>query len=154
MTISLDEIDRRILAELMRDARQPNTQLANAVGLSPPPCWQRVRRLEKAGIVRGYSARLDMAALGSPETALIEVSLGDHKNYPLEAVCESIAAIPEVLEVHITTGEFDCFVKVAVASNRDLEEFLREKLYKIEGIRSSRSSLSLRCFKSEQSVLP
>lgn len=149
-----DDIDRKILSELLRDTRQPNTQLAAAVGLSPPPCWQRVRRLEVAGLITGYSAKLDMAALGRPETALIEISLGNHKNYPLEAVCKSIAAIPEVLEVHITTGEFDCFVKVALASNRELEEFLREKLYKIEGIRSSRSSLSLRCYKSEQSVLP
>lgn len=153
MSPTLDQTDQKILTQLMQDARQPNTQLAASVGLSPPPCWQRVRRLEEAGVIRGYTALLDMAKLGYPEIALIEISLENHRNYPLQAFCEKVAAIPEVLEVHITTGEFDCFVKVAVSSNREFEAFLREKLYKIDGIRTSRSSLSLRCFKSGHSAV-
>ncbi|SSC65979.1 Lrp/AsnC family transcriptional regulator [Ciceribacter selenitireducens] len=149
----LDSTDRKILTQLLKDARQQNTQLAEAVGLSPPPCWKRVSRLEQAGIIRGYTAVLDMEKLGYPEIALIDITLENHAHYPLEGVCEKLAALPEVLEVHITTGDFDCFIKVAISDTGALERFLREKLYMIDGVRGTRTSLSLRRFKDVQSTL-
>ena len=150
----MDSIDLKILRELVKDGRISNNRLSEKVGLSPSPCWQCQRRLEESGVIRGYQAIVDQEAMGAPETALIEVSLDRHGGYRLEQVCEQIAAFPEVLEVHITSGEFDCFVKVAVSSTRGYEEFLREKLYTIPHIRSSRSAFSLRCFKNELSYVP
>ena len=149
----MDQLDRRILKELQSDGRQSNVQLAEKVGLSPSPCWQRVRRMEADGVIKGYTATLDQALLGQAETVLIEISLDRHQGYQLEVVCEQIAAFPEVLEVHITSGDFDCFIKVACDGTSGYEAFLKNKLYTVSGIRSSRSVFSLRCFKQSQSTL-
>lgn len=150
MTDTLDKIDRRILAALQRDGRLSNTQLAEQVGLSPSPCWQRTRRLEEKGFIRGYAALLDQARLGLPETALVEITLDRHDETALEEVGRAIIAIPEVLEVYLTTGEYDYLIKVAVDGTRGYEEFLRNRLYRIPGIRQSRSIFTLRCLKSGQ----
>nr|WP_281414355.1 Lrp/AsnC ligand binding domain-containing protein [Thalassovita aquimarina] len=72
----------------------------------------------------------------------------------VEAVCEALARFPEVLEVRMTSGDFDIFAKVVVSGTRGYEKFLRERLYKLKGIRQSRSSFSLRCYKNEISVVP
>ena len=131
-----------------------NTELAERVGLSQSPCWQRVRRLEKEGIIQGYSATLDQARLGASEVVLLEVSLDHHDDEVLEAFGRAMAEIPEVLEVYLTTGESDYFVKVAINGTAGYETFLRQKLYKIPGIRQTRSSFTLRRFKQVQSFVP
>lgn len=80
----LDPIDRRILRALARDGRLTNAQLAEEIGLSPSPCWQRTRRLEAEGFIRGYAAVLDQAMLGAPETVILEVTLNRHDDAALE----------------------------------------------------------------------
>jgi len=149
----MDWLDKRILKELQVDGRLSNVQLAEKVGLSPSPCWQRVRRLEEKGIIKGYTVLLEQALLGQAEIVLVEISLDRHQGYQLEDVCSQIAAFPEVLEVHITSGEFDCFIKVACDGTSGYEAFLKNKLYTVSGIRDSRSSFSLRCFKQAQNAL-
>lgn len=151
---SLDRIDRRILRALQENGRLTNSQLAEQVGLSPSPCWQRTRRLEQEGFIRGYTAVLDQDRLGAPETVIIEVMLDRHDDDVLEAFGKAMVALPEVLEVYLTTGEYDYFVKVAVNGTRGYEDFLRKKLFRIPGIRHSRSSFTLRCLKRTQSVVP
>lgn len=151
---SLDRIDRRILRALQENGRLTNSQLAEQVGLSPSPCWQRTRRLEQEGFIRGYTAVLDQERLGAPETVIIEVMLDRHDDDVLEAFGKAMVALPEVLEVYLTTGEYDYFVKVAVNGTRGYEDFLRKKLFRIPGIRHSRSSFTLRCLKRNQSVVP
>lgn len=150
----LDQIDRRILRALARDGRLSNNQLAEEVGLSPSPCWQRTRRLENEGFIRGYSAILDQAMLGYAETVIIEVTLDRHDEATLAEFGRAMANIPEVLEVYLTTGEYDYFLKVAVAGTRGYEEFLRNKLYQVPGIRHSRSSFTLRCLKQSGAPVP
>jgi Lrp/AsnC family transcriptional regulator, leucine-responsive regulatory protein len=81
---NLDALDRRILNELGRDGRLSNSQLAERVGLSPSPCWQRTRRLEDDGYITGYRAILSQEKLGMPETVLIEVTLDRHDDTTLE----------------------------------------------------------------------
>ena len=149
----LDALDWKILSALRQDGRLSNVQLAEIVGLSASPCWQRVKRMENEGLIQGYTTVLDQGLLGQSEIVLIEVTLERHKDYLLEKVCLQIAEFPEVLEVHITSGEFDCFIKVACDGTRGYEEFLKNKLYKVSGIRSSKSSFSLRCIKSSQNAL-
>lgn len=143
----LDAIDRSILRELSRDGRLSNSQLAERIGLSPSPCWQRTRRLEGEGYITGYTATLDREKLGAGETVLIEVTLDRHDDAVLEAFGKAMADMPEVIEVWLVTGEYDYIIKVAVDGTRGYEEFLRKRLYRVPGIRHSRSSFALRCIK-------
>jgi len=144
----LDAIDRRILRELSREGRLSNNQLAERVGLSPSPCWQRTRRLEGEGFIRGYAALLDNERLGVPDTVFIEVTLDRHDDKVLEDFGRKMADMPEVIEVWLVTGEYDYVIKVAVDGTRGYEEFLRKSLYRVPGIRHSRSSFALRCLKA------
>jgi len=150
----LDEIDRKILRALQMEARLTTSELAGRVGVSPSPCWTRVKRLEEAGYITGYVALLDQEKLGFPDTVLVEVTLERHDEEVLDRFGRALAELPEVLEAYLTTGEYDYLIKVAVAGTTGYERFLREKLYRIPGIRHSRSSFALRCLKCMISVRP
>lgn len=151
---TLDRIDRMILRALAADGRASNTELAQRVGLSPSPCWQRVRRLQEQGIIRGYAAILDQEQLGASEIVMIDVILDRHDDEVVEDFGKTMQSMPEVLEVHLTTGEFDYLLKVAVSGTKGYEAFLREKLYRVRGIRHTRSSFVLRSLKDVQAYLP
>ena len=150
--LRLDEIDRRILRALQQDARLTTVQLADKVGLSTTPCWNRLKRLESQGYIDGYIALLNQEKLGLPETVIIEVTLDRHDEEVLERFGQVLADLPEVIEAYLTTGDYDYLVKVAVEGPAGYERFLREKLYRIPGIRHSRSSFALRCLKKLTSV--
>lgn len=154
MSRVLDRIDRKIMAALTDDGRLTNTQLAERVGLSAAPCWQRVRRLETEGYISGYAAILDQRMLGVRETVLLEVTLERHDDEAVANFGRAMAALPEVLEVYLTTGEYDYFIKVAVEGTQGYADFLAKKLYKIPGVRHSRSSFTLGCLKRSISVSP
>ncbi|MDO6966503.1 Lrp/AsnC family transcriptional regulator [Rhizobium alvei] len=149
-----DRIDRRIMAALMENGRLTNAELAEKVGLSAAPCWQRVRRLEADGFISGYTAVLDQSLLGVKETVLLEVTLDRHDDEAVANFGRAMAAMPEVLEVYLTTGEYDYFIKVAVEGTQGYADFLGKKLYKIPGVRHSRSSFTLGCLKRSLSVSP
>lgn len=151
---SLDDLDRAILRELQNNARISNTDLAERVGLSASPCWQRVKRLEDTGYIEGYAAVLDQKRLGMPDTVIIEVTLEKHDDEMLSRFGRALTELPEVLEAYLTTGEYDYFVKVAIDGTEGYERFLRERLYKIPGIRHTRSCFALRCLKRRLSVTP
>ncbi|NRR30338.1 Lrp/AsnC family transcriptional regulator [Oxalobacteraceae bacterium] len=150
----IDAIDRRILRELRQDGRLSNTKLAEKIGLSTTPCWNRVRALEDSGVIEGYTALLSQKALGLPDTVIIEVTLDRHDDDIFESFGTALAALPEVMEAYLLTGEYDYLIKVAVAGTAGYEEFLRRKLYKIPGLRHSRSTFVLRCLKRAASVEP
>jgi Lrp/AsnC family transcriptional regulator, leucine-responsive regulatory protein len=150
----LDEIDRRILRTLQEDARLSNVDLAQRVGLSASPCWQRVKRLEEEGVIAGYITILDQKKLGRPDTVMIEVTLERHDDEAIERFGKALTALPEVLEAYLTAGGYDYFIKVAVDGTEGYERFLRERLYKIRGVRQTRSSFTLRCLKRSFSVIP
>lgn len=150
----LDSFDRAILRELQSDARLSNADLAARIGLSPSPCWQRVKRLEDRGYIDSYVAVLDQKLLGMPDTVIIEVTLERHDEDVLERFGKALTDLPEVLEAYLTTGEYDYFVKVAVNGTEGYERFLRERLYRIPGIRHTRSCFALRCLKRKLSVSP
>lgn len=152
--VELDEIDRKILRVLSREGRTSNQRLAEQIGLSTTPCWNRVRALEKSGVIQGYVAVLDQAALGQPETVIVEITLDHHDEELLESFGQAIVALPEVMEVHVVTGEYDYLIKVAVAGTEAYEKFLRQSLYRIPGIRHTRSTFALRCLKRSYSVSP
>lgn len=150
----IDEIDFRILRELQFNARLRNVELAQRVGLSPSPCWNRVRNLENQGVIAKYVTIFDQSALGVPDTVIVEVTLDHHDDETLEIFEKALAKIPEVLEAYLLTGDFDYSIKIGVAGTEGYEKFLREKLYKIPGIRHTRSSFTLRCLKQTFSLSP
>lgn len=150
----LDAVDRKILSALLHNARLTNNELAERVGLSPSPCWTRVKRLEANGTIERYAAVIDQSALGLDDIVFIEITLQQHDEQVLQQFGSEIARIPEVLECHLVTGEYDYLVKVAVAGTADYERFLRERLYRIKGIRHSRTTFSLRALKRAVSVDP
>ncbi|MDO8438621.1 MAG: Lrp/AsnC family transcriptional regulator [Telluria sp.] len=150
----LDEIDRKILRELRRDGRISNTSLAEKIGLSASPCWNRVRQLEEAGVIEGYTVLLNQKMLGVPDTVMIEVTLDRHDDDTFERFGQALADMPEVLEAYLLTGEYDYLIKVAVAGTAGYEEFLRRRLYKLPGLRHSRSTFVLRILKRSHSPEP
>ena len=143
----MDALDRKILAVLQKDARASLQEVGQAVGLSTSPCWERIRRMEQAGVIEGYTVRLNAPALGWQDTVLVQVTLDSHSDNTLEKFGETLAAIPEVVEAYLVSGEYDYLLRVAVKDTRDYERLLRERLYKIKGIRHSKSSFVLRTLK-------
>jgi Lrp/AsnC family leucine-responsive transcriptional regulator len=150
----LDSIDAKILRALVANAKISTADLAESVGLSTSPCWQRVRRLEADGYIRGYSAKLDQYKLGATEIVFVEVSLERHNQDALREFGRIIKELDEVLEVFLTSGEHDYLLKVAVTGTRGYEAFLTNKLSKIPGIRQTRSSFALRCLKNADVFIP
>lgn len=146
----MDQLDKKILAQLQRNSRASLHDIGQAVGLSPTPCWNRIRKMEESGVIEGYTVRLNAQALGLQDTVLIQVTLDSHSDNTLEAFGEMLAAIPEVVEAHLVSGDYDYLLRVVVRDTRDYERFLREKLYHIKGIRHSRSSFVLRTLKTAQ----
>lgn len=150
----MDAIDKKILRTLSRQGRLTNAELAEEVGLSASPCWTRVKRLEQAGVIRGYSAVLDQAALGLPDTVFIEVMMERHDEEHLRRFEAAVKDIPEVLECHLVTGEYDYVIKAAVGGTVGYERLLRDRLYRLPGVRHTRTSFALRCLKQELSPVP
>lgn len=139
-----DEIDQRILTHLQRNARIPNARLAELVGLSPAPCLRRIRALEEAGIIRGYVALLDSRAVGRAVTVFIEIRLDLQVKDRLDILERAIREWPEVLECNLMTGDADYMLRVAVPDVNAYEHFLRDKLTRIEGVASIKSSFALK----------
>ena len=148
MKTHLDEVDVQILALLQDDGRVTNADLAKHVGLSPPSVLQRVRILEKAGLIKGYHAILDADRLGLRVTVLAMISLSLHQEQPIERFRRSVQEIPEILECYHVSGEFDYLLRIVVKDIRAYEQLVREKLSKIKGIRQIKTSFVLSVPKS------
>lgn len=140
----IDEIDRRILKELQSNGRVTNQELAEIVGLSPSPCLRRVRQMELSGIISGYVALLEPKALGHEVTAFIRVRLDQQDDRHLAIFEDAVAALPEVMDCYLMTGDADYQLRVLVKSLTAFEEFLRFKLTKIEGVSQVTTSFALR----------
>ena len=131
----IDEISARILQELSRDARQPNTALAARVGLSPSATLRRVQELERAGVIRGYRAVLDRAATGRGFLAYVTVGLGEHTKAAQEGFERAVALFPEVVECHNVTGAFEYLLRVEAAHLAAYKLFHTDKLGTLSQVR-------------------
>jgi len=149
---TLDRIDRKILSALRQNGRLTIAQLSEQVGLSSSPCWTCLKRLETLKIIDGYTANINPKAIGIKDLFFIEITLERHDDEMLEQFSQALADIPEVIEAHLVTGEYDYLVKVAVKDAEHYERFLRKKLYSIKGIRHTRSTFALRPLKSANSA--
>ncbi|MCW9089348.1 MAG: Lrp/AsnC family transcriptional regulator [Gammaproteobacteria bacterium] len=143
--MELDRYDRRILEALQKDGRISNQELAERIGLSPSPCLRRVRALEESGLITGYRALLDAKKLGLDLMALIHISMDRHTPERFANFEERIAALPEVLECLLVTGQdADYQLKVVVADMDAFQTLLLEKITRIEGVSGVHSSFVLR----------
>tara|TARA_R110000850_G_scaffold43212_22_gene110495 strand:+ start:675 stop:1160 length:486 start_codon:yes stop_codon:yes gene_type:complete len=141
----LDRYDGMILERLQRDGRISNQELADAISLSPSPCLRRVRQLEEDGLIDGYVALLNARKLGLNLTALIQISMDRHTPERFENFENTIAAYPEVLECHLITGQSaDYQIKVIVADMDAFQQFLLNKLTRIDGVTGVQSSFVLK----------
>jgi len=144
---SIDKFDFALLRVLLEDSRKTLQDIAAQVGLSATTCWSRIKKLEGAGVIRRYTVDLDKALLGFRDTVIVQVTLESHTDETLYEFGRVLATIPEVLEAYLVSGDYDYYIRIAVRDTRDYERLLREKLYKIPGIRHSKSSFVLRVLK-------
>jgi Lrp/AsnC family transcriptional regulator, leucine-responsive regulatory protein len=149
---TLDRTDARILEQLQRDGRMSHIELAERVGLSPTPCTRRVRRLEKAGIIRGYAAILDPKRVGQNVAAYIQIKLERHTDDVIERFRRTLDERPEVVAAHAMTGEMDFLLQVVVPDLDALGRFTLHQLLKLPGVRDVRSSLVLETLKASTRV--
>ena len=146
--VSLDAIDRDILFHLGRDGRLTNVELAQRVGLTPPPCLRRVKRLEEAGIITGYRAVVDPEALGRSLEVLVDVEVSANDRTTFLEFEDTVAGYDEVIEFRRMYGRPDYFVRVAVADHAAYEAFLVEKLSGLPCVLRIDSHLTMKTIKS------
>ena len=149
---NLDDIDRRLLAELQDEGRVTNVELANRVGLTAPPCLRRVRSLEEAGVIKGYHADLDASKLGFAITVFAMVSLKSQAESALREFEAHMKELPEVRECHMLNGEIDFILKIVSKDLQSFQEFLTSKLTPAPNVASVKTSLKIRTAKQVPGV--
>ena len=135
----LDRIDRKILDILQREGRIAVTELASRVGLTTSPCAERVRRLERDGVITGYCAMVSPAALDKPLLVFVEIKLAAKGADVFDIVREELLHMPEVLECHLVSGEFDYLLKFRLRDMREYRSLLGNILKRLPGAAESRS---------------
>jgi Lrp/AsnC family leucine-responsive transcriptional regulator len=148
----VDALDRRLLGYLQRDARLSTAELARRLELSGPGLQKRMRRLEQQGVIRGYATVVNREAVGLDLLCFIHVTLAHHRPNSVKRFPDKIKGMPEVLECHFLTGEFDYLLKVVVANHDHLEKFLFGKLMKAGGVDRTRTSIVVKEVKTSTAL--
>lgn len=143
--MQLDRTDKRILHELQLNARITNQELADKIGLSPSPCLRRVKQLEEQGLIKGYVTELEASKLGLKLMAIVQIAMDRHTPDRFEQFEATIKTFPQVLECIMITGQSaDYQLKVLVKDMEEYQDFLLNKLTRINGVSDVRSSFVLR----------
>jgi Lrp/AsnC family transcriptional regulator, leucine-responsive regulatory protein len=143
----LDKTDKIILLHLQRQGTMALAELAEKAGLSASSCHRRVKLLEQRGTIMGYSAALDRKALGFTNEFFVEVSLAAQTEEAFEKFEKQVQRVPEILECHLMSGQFDYLLRVIAKDAEDYERIHRTKLARLPGIQRIQSSLALRTVK-------
>jgi Lrp/AsnC family leucine-responsive transcriptional regulator len=151
--MELDPVERQILRLLQSDGRLSNVALAERVGLSESPCFRRVKRLEDAGLIRGYSAVVDQRLLGLTVTAFVLVTMEKQPDAATEAFIAEVQAEEHIVECYATSGSHDYLMKVVARSMDHFSELCMQRILKFPGVMHVESSFSLREIKHSR-VLP
>ncbi|HYC01831.1 MAG TPA: Lrp/AsnC family transcriptional regulator [Azospirillaceae bacterium] len=142
--MQLDTVDLAMLTELQQEGRLSVTDLAERVHLSHTPCLRRLRRLEEAGVLRGYAALVDQRAVGLPVNVFVSVTLERQTEAELDRFEAAVRACPEVMECYMMTGSSDFLLRVVAADLDHYEDFLKQTLTRISGIGKIQSSFALK----------
>ncbi|MDB5825845.1 MAG: transcriptional regulator, AsnC family [Variovorax sp.] len=148
---SSDKVDFAILRVLQQDSRKTLQEIGTEVGLSPTSCWTRIKKLEAQGVIKRYTVDIDASKIGYHDSVIVQLTLESHTDETLYEFGKVLATIPEIQEAYLVSGDYDYYIRIRVRDTRDYERLLREKLYKIPGIRHSKSHFVLRVLK-ESSV--
>ncbi|MBY6189511.1 Lrp/AsnC ligand binding domain-containing protein [Microbulbifer agarilyticus] len=148
----LDRIDRQILRILQHAGRLPNVELARRVNLSPTPCLERVKRLEREGFIKEYVALLDPLKVHAGLVVYIQVSLTDTATEALEAFNKHLSGLEEVQECHMVAGGFDYLIKIRIKDMLGYRQFLGEKLASVPGVRETHTYVVIEEVKTDTSV--
>ncbi|MFE7118770.1 Lrp/AsnC family transcriptional regulator [Streptomyces sp. NPDC057654] len=146
--VSLDAVDREILFHLRRDGRLTNVELAKRVGLTPPPCLRRVKRLEETGVITGYRAVINPEAIGRGLEVLVAVEIYAQDRKSFEEFESTMASYEEVIEFRRMYGRPDYFLRVAVADHAAYEAFLTRKLSGLPAVLRLESHLTMKEIKT------
>jgi len=139
--VEIDDVDRRILTALHADARIPNSALAEAVGIAPSTCHGRVRRLQDLGVIRGFHADIDPAAIGLPLQAMVSVSLQSGARGKIRHFVQQIRRRPQVIDVYFLAGADDFIIHVAARDTDDLRSFVVDNLNADADVAGTQTSL-------------
>jgi Lrp/AsnC family transcriptional regulator, leucine-responsive regulatory protein len=142
-----DRTDKILLNALQKNSRLSVTELADLAGLSASSCHRRVKLLEENGLITGYSASLDRKALGLANEFFVEVSLQAQTEQAFEKFESAVQRVPEILECHLMSGQFDYLLRVVAKDAEDYERVHRTKLARLPGLQRLQSSLALRTVK-------
>ena len=150
--MDLDHIDRAIIDHLQADGRLSNVALAEKVHLTPGPCLRRVQRLEAEGIIRGYAAQVDPAALGRSFKVILDLELSTYDHVTVERVESALRGFDEVVEMYRMFGTPDYFVRVAVADLEAYERFLTQQVMTLPGVSKVSSRFAMKELKSRSAA--
>ena len=140
MKSTMDNIDKKILMQLQKDAKQNTKEIANKVGLSVTPTYERIKKLERKKIITSYVALLDKAKIGKQIITYCQITLYKHQKSSIDNFKQVSLQFPEVMECHHVSGNFDFLLKVASEDMNKFQEFINEKLSIVEGISTIQSS--------------
>lgn len=146
----MDQIDARILRTLQRDASRPVAELAGEVGLSASACHRRVKILEEAGVIAGYVARLDRAALGFRVQVFVEITISSQSQEAMNAFETAVTRFDEILECHLATGQADYILRVVARDVADYDNIHRNCLARLPGVSSMQTIFVLRSIRERQ----
>lgn len=146
--MALDTIDKRILNILQENGRITNSKLAQEIGISPPAMLERVKRLERSGVISKYVTIVDREQTGFGLMAIVVVTLSLHQISSLQTVKENLIQLDEVLECYQLTGDVDFLLKVAVKDMNEYTDFVNNKISGIPGIQNIKTSFVLDTLKS------
>lgn len=154
--ISLDKTDCRLLHYVQSDAKMPNIELADKLGLSPSPCLRRVKNLEQNGVIKRYVGIIDPVLVGLPINVFVSVRLRNQDRTALEKFESMISKYEEVMECYLMTGTSDYLLRVIVADMEGFEQFLLDKITTISSVANIESSFSLKqvVYRTEMPIRP
>ena len=146
--VALDHTDRKIIAVLAKEGRISNLELADRVGLSPTPCSRRVRRLEEEGVIMGYGARINAAAIGQGVSVMVQVRLSQQTPDDIDEFISAVHRLPEITECLLVTGNLDYVLKVQAKDVEALRDFVLKELKAIPSVSETSTMLILDVAKS------
>ena len=152
MPVKLDSVDKKIINLLQENGRMANNEIAKRVGLTTTPTLERIKRLEREGVIKGYTAWIDREAVGKGLTVFCSIKLSVHQLGNMEEFSSHIAGVPEILACYNTTGEYDYLLHVVVKDTSDYEHFLRTKLTSIPGVEQIYTGIVLSVVKEQSKV--